>query len=79
VIGIPSEQWGEAVHAVGVLMDGAQATADELIAFCRSHIGGYKCPRSVEFRAEALPVTPVGKVRKNVLRDPYWAGRDRKI
>ena len=79
VIGIPSEQWGEGVHAVVVLKDGASATADELIAFCRTHIGGYKCPRSVEFRALPLPVTPVGKVRKNVLRDPYWAGRSRKI
>ncbi|MDR3453377.1 MAG: long-chain fatty acid--CoA ligase [Rhodoferax sp.] len=79
VIGIPSEQWGESVHAVVVLKDGASATAEDLIAFCRKHIGGYKCPRSVEFRAEPLPVTPVGKVRKNVLRDPYWVGQNRKL
>ena len=79
VIGIPSEQWGEAVHAVVVLRAGATATAEELILHCRSMIGGYKVPRSIEFRTEALPVTPVGKVRKNVLRDPYWAGRDKKI
>ncbi len=79
VIGIPSEQWGEAVHAVVVLKDGASATAEELIAHCRTLIGGYKCPRSIEFRAEPLPVTPVGKVRKNVLRDPYWVGHARKI
>ncbi|SFP56132.1 long-chain acyl-CoA synthetase [Variovorax sp. OK605] len=79
VIGIPSEQWGEAVHAVVVLKDGASATAEELIAHCRTLIGGYKCPRSIEFRADPLPVTPVGKVRKNVLRDPYWAGHERKI
>ena len=79
VIGIPSEQWGEAVHAVVVLKDGASATAEELIAHCRTLIGGYKCPRSIEFRVEPLPVTPVGKVRKNVLRDPYWVGHTRKI
>jgi long-chain acyl-CoA synthetase len=79
VIGIPSERWGEAVHAVVVLKDGASATADELIAHCRTLIGGYKCPRSIEFRAEPLPVTPVGKVRKNLLRDPYWVGHVRKI
>jgi long-chain acyl-CoA synthetase len=79
VIGIPSEQWGESVHAVVVLKDGAQATADELIAHCRTLIGGYKVPRSIEFRNEPLPTTPVGKVRKNVLRDPYWEGRSRKI
>jgi long-chain acyl-CoA synthetase len=79
VIGIPSERWGESVHAVVVLKDGAAATADELEAHCRRHIGGYKVPRSFEFRAEPLPVTPVGKVRKNVLRDPYWVGQARQI
>ena len=79
VIGVPSAQWGEAVHAVVVLRDGAAATAAELIDFCRQHIGGYKCPRSVEFRSDALPVTPVGKVRKNLLRDPHWAGRSTRI
>jgi long-chain acyl-CoA synthetase len=79
VIGIPSERWGEAVHAVVVLKDGQSASAEELIAHCRSLIGGYKCPRGVEFRTEALPTTPVGKIRKNVLRDIYWVGRTRKI
>ncbi len=79
VIGIPSEQWGESVHAVVVLKDGATSTEAELDAHCRRHIGGYKVPRSYEFRADALPVTPVGKVRKNLLRDPHWAGRERKI
>ncbi|MBT2301945.1 long-chain-fatty-acid--CoA ligase [Variovorax paradoxus] len=79
VVGIPSEKWGEAVHAIVVLKDGMSATADELMAHCRSLIGGYKCPRSVEFRSEALPTTPIGKIRKNVLRDAYWQGRTRKI
>lgn len=79
VIGIPSAQWGESVHAVVVPKDGMSVTEAELDAHCRRHIGGYKVPRSYEFRAEPLPVTPVGKVRKNVLRDPHWAGRERKI
>lgn len=79
VIGIPSEKWGEAVHAVVVLKDGKTATEEELVAHCRSLIGGYKVPRSIEFRNEDLPVTPVGKIRKNVLRDPYWDGQSRKI
>src|SRR5690606_35474048 len=78
VIGIPSEKWGEAVHAVVVLKDGHGAIEQELIAHCMGLIGGYKCPRSVEFRREALPVPPVGKIRKNVLRDPYWADHVRK-
>jgi len=79
VIGIPSEQWGEAVHAVVVLKDGMSASQADLIAHCKNLIGGYKCPRSIEFRTEVLPTTPVGKIRKNVLRDPYWAGRSRRI
>ncbi len=79
VVGIPSEKWGEAVHAVVVLKDGESLSEAELIAHCKELIGGYKCPRSVEFRQEALPVTPVGKIRKNLLRDPYWQGHDRKI
>ncbi len=79
VIGIPSAQWGEGVHAVVVLKEGASVTEAELTAHCRAHIGGYKIPRSYEFRSDPLPVTPVGKVRKNVLRDPYWEGHARKI
>jgi long-chain acyl-CoA synthetase len=79
VIGVPSERWGESVHAVIVLHDGASASGDELIAHCRTLIGGYKVPRSVEFRDEPLPTTPVGKVRKNVLRDPYWVGQSTRI
>ncbi len=78
VIGIPSEQWGEAVHAVVVLKPGASATAAELIAHCHEHIAGYKCPRSVEIR-ESLPMTGAGKVQKTELRKPFWEGRTRHV
>lgn len=79
VIGVPSEEWGEAVHAVVVLKAGAEATEAELIAHCRTRIGGYKCPKSVSFQDDPLPVGPAGKIQKNVLRDPYWEGRERRI
>jgi long-chain acyl-CoA synthetase len=79
VFGIPDERWGEAVHAAVVLREGASATAQDLIAHCKREIANYKCPRSVDILAEPLPKTPVGKIRKNVLRDPYWTGRERKI
>ncbi|WP_378941636.1 class I adenylate-forming enzyme family protein [Mesorhizobium sp. ANAO-SY3R2] len=75
VIGIPHERWGEAVHAIVVLRAGHEVTEQELIDHCRKHIAGYKCPRSVEFRTEPLPVTGPGKILKRELRRPYWEGR----
>jgi long-chain acyl-CoA synthetase len=76
VIGIPDEEWGEAVLAV--VEPRAPATPDDLIAFCRANLAHYKCPRRVEL-VEKLPRDESGKVRKRELRDPYWAGRERKI
>ena len=78
VIGIPSERWGEQVHAVVVLVDGQQADAAELREFCKQHIAGYKCPASVEFR-DSLPLSGAGKLLKHVLREPYWDGRSRRV
>ncbi|MFZ9016375.1 MAG: class I adenylate-forming enzyme family protein [Ilumatobacteraceae bacterium] len=79
VFGIPSEQWGEAVHAVVVRRDGSLVDEAELIAHCRGSIAGYKVPRSVEFRSEPLPKSGPGKVLKRELRAPHWAGRDTAI
>jgi long-chain acyl-CoA synthetase len=79
VIGIPSEQWGEAVHAVVVLREGASATEAELIDHAREWIAGYKLPKSIEFRAEPLPLSGAMKVLKRELREPYWEGHDRKV
>jgi long-chain acyl-CoA synthetase len=56
----------------------AVATADELIAFCRRDLAHYKCPRSVDLVAE-LPREPQGKVLKRVLREPFWAGREKRV
>lgn len=78
VIGIPSEQWGEAVHAVVMLKPGAKVSAEELTEHCRNLIAGYKCPRTVEFR-DALPMTGAGKIQKTELRKPYWEGRTRAV
>jgi long-chain acyl-CoA synthetase len=79
VIGIPSDQWGEAVHAIVVLKDGASATEKELQDWARERIAGYKVPKSVEFRAEALPLSGALKVLKRDLRAPYWQGADRAV
>jgi long-chain acyl-CoA synthetase len=79
VIGIPSDAWGESVHAIVVLKPGTTATEDELIQHCRGWIAGYKVPKSVEFRSEPLPLSGAMKVLKKDLRAPYWEGRVRNV
>jgi acyl-CoA synthetase (AMP-forming)/AMP-acid ligase II len=78
VIGVPDEQWGEAVKACVVLKPGTQATQGEIIDFMRARLAHYKCPRSIDF-LEAIPRNPTGKILKRVLREPYWQGRERRI
>ena len=78
VIGIPHELYGEAVHAVVVLVAGATVDTEEIRGHCRTLIAGYKCPRSVEIRA-TLPVSGAGKILKRELRKPHWEGVLREI
>lgn len=76
VIGVPSRQWGEAVHAVIVLRPGMapdEALRQALVAACRERLAGYKCPRSLAFVA-ALPLSAAGKVLKTRLREDWRAG-----
>ena len=77
VIGVPDDKWGELVTALVVREDPA-VTAEELIAHCRQHLAGYKCPKRVEF-VEGLPRTATGKIQKFRLREPYWKDRDRQV
>ena len=72
VIGVPHPVWGEAVHAIVTLNDGASFDEQVLIDFCRGKLSGYKLPRSIEHRDE-LPLTAAGKVMKRDLRAPFWA------
>ncbi len=78
VFGIPDERWGEVPAAHVALLPGASIAEDELIEFCTQRIARFKRPRFIKF-VDSLPKTPVGKIQKNELREPYWAGRDRKI
>ena len=81
VFGVPNDEMGEEVKAVVQLVDpaeGGPATERELIAFCRSQLASYKCPRSVDFEAE-LPRHPTGKLYKRLLRDRYWGGHQTHI
>ncbi|HEY1590509.1 MAG TPA: acyl--CoA ligase family protein [Solirubrobacteraceae bacterium] len=77
VIGIPHERWGERPKAFVTLNEGASASADEIIAFCRDRLAHYKCPDTIEFGE--LPKTSTGKVQKFALRDREWAGRDTRV
>ena len=78
VIGVPDDQWGEAVKAVVVKKGGASVTPGELIAWARERIAGYKLPKSVDF-IEALPRNPTGKILKRELRKAYWGTRERQV
>jgi fatty-acyl-CoA synthase/long-chain acyl-CoA synthetase len=78
VFGIPSDQWGEAVHATVVRSPGSSLTSEQVTAFAREHLASYKVPRSVDFASE-LPRTGSGKLLKRQLRAPYWAGRTAQV
>ena len=78
VIGIPDEKWGELVTALVVKTEGSQLTEDDVIAWTKQKLAGYKCPKRVEFRTE-LARTATGKLQKFKLREPFWAGQQRQV
>ena len=78
VFGIPSEEWGEQVHAAVVPAPGASPSEADVIAYARQHLASYKCPGSVSFMNE-LPRTGSGKLLKRELRAPYWTGKTKQV
>jgi acyl-CoA synthetase (AMP-forming)/AMP-acid ligase II len=78
VVGVPDEQWGEAVKAIVVMKPGRKATPSDIIGFARERIAGFKTPKSVDF-IDALPRNASGKILRRHLRDPYWVGRERQV
>ena len=78
VFGVPSDEWGESVHAVVVAKPGQKVEAQELATFARGHLAGYKVPRSFSF-ADDLPKTGSGKILKRTLREPFWRGRTKRV
>jgi acyl-CoA synthetase (AMP-forming)/AMP-acid ligase II len=79
VVGIPSDKWGEAVHAIIVPREGAEVDQTEIIEHCKPLIANYKWPRSVSVRREPLPLSGAGKVLKRDLRAPFWEGQARNV
>jgi acyl-CoA synthetase (AMP-forming)/AMP-acid ligase II len=86
VIGIPDDRWGETVHAVVVAAPGldpgqfdpGEIDTGELIGWARERLAGFKCPTGVTVVPE-LPRNATGKVLRAALREPFWAGRDRRV
>lgn len=78
VIGVPDEIWGESVHAFVTLRPGEKVAAEELIEHCRALIASYKKPKAITF-LDSLPKQENGKIDKLALREPFWAGRERRV
>lgn len=78
VIGVPDDEWGEAVKAVVVMKPGETASEQELIDTARAHLASYQKPKSVDF-VDSLPKAPTGKILKRALRDPYWNKENRQV
>jgi long-chain acyl-CoA synthetase len=80
-VGVPNEEWGEEVKTVVQLkpeLTPSATLADDIREFARARLPGFKCPRSVDF-VDDLPRLPSGKIQRRLVREPYWAGRDRQI
>ncbi|MEY2468540.1 MAG: fatty-acyl-CoA synthase, partial [Actinomycetota bacterium] len=78
VIGVPDDKWGEAVTALVVVRPGQDVTPEELIALVRERKGKIAAPKAVEF-IDAIPLTPVGKADKKVLRARFWGDAQRSV
>lgn len=75
VIGVPDEKWGEQVKAIVVLKEGYNLSEEEIIAFCKEKLAGFKVPKSVDY-IDLIPRNAVGKMLKKDLRKMYWKDTD---
>ncbi|HEV2688651.1 MAG TPA: long-chain-fatty-acid--CoA ligase [Bryobacteraceae bacterium] len=79
VVAAPDEKWGEVPAAVVVRKPGSTLTSDDLLEFLRMRLGKFKLPRVIDFCEEPLPKTGTGKIRKLVLRERFWEGKEKRV
>jgi fatty-acyl-CoA synthase len=79
VVAAPHEKWGEVPVAVVVRKPGSELTSEELMEFLQERLGKFKLPRVIEFSDEQLPKTGTGKIRKLILRERFWAGKEKRV
>ncbi len=78
VVAVPDQKWGEVPKALVVLKPGQTATEEEILAYCKANLAGFKTPKSIEFR-DALPKGGTGKILKADLREPFWRGMEKRV
>jgi fatty-acyl-CoA synthase len=79
VVSAPDDQWGEVPAAVVVLQPGSQLTKEQLLEFLSGRLGRFKLPRVIEFSSDPLPKTGTGKIRKLVLKERFWQGKEKRV
>jgi fatty-acyl-CoA synthase len=78
VVGVPHQEWGEAIHAEVVLREGMSLSEEELIDYVKGKLGRFKAPKTVKV-VDQLPTSSAGKILRRRIRDHYWKNSDRKV
>jgi acyl-CoA synthetase (AMP-forming)/AMP-acid ligase II len=79
VFAIPDDRWGETPMALCRVAEDASVEAEEIIDLCSMRLGSYRKPSRVAFTTEPLLRSVVGKLQRKALREPYWAGKERRV
>ncbi len=79
VFGIPHQRWGETPFAVCVVNANSTLSEDEVTTMVSEALGSYKKPGGVKITRTPLPKSPVGKIKRKDLREPYWEGVERRV
>lgn len=75
---VPDAKWGEAINASVMLRPNCEASPEDLLAFAKQRLARFKAPKAIRI-VDELPKTPVGKILRRALREPYWRGRDKDV